>query len=302
MIKQGDWDLICTLYECRSITKTSELLYITQPALTRRIHQLEEELGITIVLRNAKGVEFTPQGELVVQYAKEMKEKFTELTSMLAMSQKQVAGTLRIAASYSLTEYLLPTLLREYKEKYPLINFDVSSNLSRHVARLVLERKAQVGFIRGEHDWPYEKYFIGMDQAQIVCTRPFSLEELPGLPRIDFYADQTANSIIDHWWFENFNRPPYVAMTVKNGNTCYEMVKNGLGYGIFLSSDFIADKADLYKIPMVYKSGEPVLRKHYMIYRPDMQQIGTIRSFLEFAMECFNGEKYYIERIKRMKT
>ena len=82
MIKQSDWDIICTLYQCRSITKTSELLYITQPALTRRLRQLEEEFGVSIVLRNAKGVEFTPQGELFVQYAQEMKTKFSELTDI----------------------------------------------------------------------------------------------------------------------------------------------------------------------------------------------------------------------------
>ena len=289
MIKQSDWDIICTLYQCRSITKTSELLYITQPALTRRLRQLEEEFGVSIVLRNAKGVEFTPQGELFVQYAQEMKTKFSELTDILAMSQNQVAGTLKIAASYSLTQYLLPILLKEYKSAYPLINFNVPSNLSRFVAQLVLERKAQVGFIRGEHDWPYEKQFLGMEQAYVVCAYPFSLEDLPKLPRVDFYADQTANMILDRWWFEHFNQPPYVAMTVQNGNTCFEMVRKGLGYGLFLSTDFFSSHPGLYKLPMTYENGEPVIRKQYMIYRQDICKINAINSFIQFTADYISN-------------
>ena len=63
-----DWNMLLELYRSKSITKASERLFISQPALTRRLHQMEEEFSTTILLRSARGISFTPQGEHLVEY------------------------------------------------------------------------------------------------------------------------------------------------------------------------------------------------------------------------------------------
>ena len=72
MIRQSDWMLLCSLYQYKSITKASEVLYMTQPAITKRLKQLESEFGIQIAQRNAKGLVFTSKGEYLAKYAQRM--------------------------------------------------------------------------------------------------------------------------------------------------------------------------------------------------------------------------------------
>ena len=76
-------------------------------------------------------------------------------------------------------------------------------------------------------------------------------------------------------------------MKVSSGSTCREMVRNGLGYAIFLSDDFIRDMPEFYRIPMTQADGGPVFRNDWMIYREESLQLELVRSFVEFA------EKYY---------
>ena len=78
-------------------------------------------------------------------------------------------------------------------------------------------------------------------------------------------------------------------MTVQNGNTCFEMVRKGLGYGLFLSTDFFSSHPGLYKLPMTYENGEPVIRKQYMIYRQDICKINAINSFIQFTADYFSN-------------
>ena len=58
-----DWEMLVRLYKWKSITKTAEELFMTQPALTKRLKQIEEEFGISIALRSSQGLIFTPKGE-----------------------------------------------------------------------------------------------------------------------------------------------------------------------------------------------------------------------------------------------
>ncbi|WP_238933669.1 helix-turn-helix domain-containing protein [Brevibacillus choshinensis] len=64
-----DWQVLHILYNQKNITKTAQLLFITQPALTKRLMQIEEEFGVKIVNRGIKGVHFTPEGELLAKRA-----------------------------------------------------------------------------------------------------------------------------------------------------------------------------------------------------------------------------------------
>ena len=58
-----DWKLISTLYDNPNITRTADILYTTQPTVSKRLQQIEEEFGVQIVIRSSKGVSFTPEGE-----------------------------------------------------------------------------------------------------------------------------------------------------------------------------------------------------------------------------------------------
>ncbi len=65
-----DWYILQTLYQEQNITKTAETLYLSQPALTKRLRQIEKEFGVQIVQRGSRGVHFTPQGEYLAKWCR----------------------------------------------------------------------------------------------------------------------------------------------------------------------------------------------------------------------------------------
>lgn len=103
------------------------------------------------------------------------------------------------------------------------------------------------------------------------------------MPRVDFYADQMSNDQIDHWWYENFSAAPNIAITVKSGSTCREMVRNGLGYAIFLTEDFIDGYDDLSKILIHSRNGDPIIRNDWMIYRRELMDLDVVASFVHYV-------------------
>ncbi|MBW7571513.1 LysR family transcriptional regulator [Caproiciproducens faecalis] len=289
-MNQNDCLIIDTLYSNKSINTTAEKLYLTQPALTRRIQKIEEEFDTTIVKRSSKGITFTSEGKLIAQHAKKMLDDYAAIQAKLNRMKNDVFGTVRIGISNSLACYMLPDLLYSYKKIHPLVDFEVVTGYSSEVVRLVYNRDVQIGFVRGDHMASLNKHLIGIDQAYIVSKTPVTLSEIPKIPRIDFYADIPAQTMIENWWYEHFAETPYIAMRLKSGQTCIEMIKRGLGYGIFLTDNFFKDIQDNISYqPLYYKNGNPVTRNNWMIHRDESDDENHVRSFRLFCLDYFEG-------------
>ena len=76
---------------------------------------------------------------------------------------------------------------------------------------------------------------------------------------------------------------PKTAVTVTSGSTCAEMVENGLGYGIFLTRDFIRGRKGLFMKDMLRADGSPVTRSDWMIFREEFTQMSLVRAFINYA-------------------
>lgn len=272
------------------INTTAEKLYLTQPALTRRIQKIEEEFDTTIVKRSSKGITFTSEGKLIAQHAKKMLDDYAAIQAKLNRIKNDVFGTVRIGISNSLACYMLPDLLYSYKKMHPLVDFEVITGYSSEVVRLVYNREVQIGFVRGDHIANLNKFLIGTDQAYIVSKVPITLSEMPKIPRIDFYADIPSQTVIENWWYEHFTETPYIAMRLKSGHTCIEMIKRGLGYGIFLTDNFFKDIQDeIYKQPIYYQNGNQVTRNNWMIHREESDDENHVKSFRLFCLDYFKS-------------
>ena len=85
-MRDFDWNILSTLYKTKNITKAAELLYITQPTLTRRLQQIEDELGAVLILLTNKGVTFTPEGEYAARKASEILNAINSIKSTISQS------------------------------------------------------------------------------------------------------------------------------------------------------------------------------------------------------------------------
>jgi len=280
---EKDWIIISTLFEEKNITKTAQRLYISQPALTYRLQQIEKMFGIKIITRGKKGVEFTAQGEYLVQYSKMMLSQLQKLKDTLASMDNRVKGTLRLGVSTNFAHYQLPNLLKEFTDLFPDVEINLKTGWTSEVLQLAYKEEVHVAIVRGDINWQEQKQLLHREPICIVSKKPIKLEKLPSMPRINYQTDFHLKTVIDGWWQQTYaSLPPLVRMEVDKIETCKEMVKKGLGYAI-IPSICLKESDGLYSWNLTTPSGEPILRNTWLICKNAVLELSMVTAFLEFT-------------------
>ncbi len=137
-----------TVAKCGSLTKAAEELYISQPAVSQAIKQLETQLGGKLFERTHKGMELSEKGGKIifpiVEKALELfdgaEEKFTEL-------KETAVGALRICASDTVLTHILLPKVKEYHQKYPQVKLVLHNRTSSETIELLKNKKCDLGFV-----------------------------------------------------------------------------------------------------------------------------------------------------------
>ncbi|WP_099353438.1 LysR family transcriptional regulator [Fredinandcohnia onubensis] len=280
-MRSQDWEILKVLYENKNITRTGKQLFISQPALTNRIKQIEKEFGIKIINRDRRGVQFTPQGEYMAKSAEEMILKLRQIKDHLTNMESKVVGTINLGVSSFFTKYKLPQLLRAFKDNYPNVEFKVTTGWSRDLFHSLYKKDIHIAFVRGEYTWIEQKHLLFEDQLCVASKEEIDISNLPNLPRIDYKTDNLLKSIIDHWWIENYTKPPMVTMEVDQVDTCKEMVVNGLGYAI-MPGMILKGNEDIHKVYITDKENNPLIRNTWMLYHNESLEVNVINAFVSF--------------------
>jgi DNA-binding transcriptional LysR family regulator len=277
-----DWKIIVELHRHPNITRTADRLCMTQPALSKRLQAIERGLGVQLVLRTSRGVVFTPAGEYVATAAARTLAQFDEIKRNIVSLGDGRSGVIRIGATNSFARFTLPRVLKQYKQLYPDVEFDISTGITASIIDLLDGYQIHVGFIRGEADRDFDKELVGTEQACLVNRTEIALSDLPRLPQIAYLTDPFAIALLDDWWHSHFSVPPMIGMRANHGETCHEMIVNGLGYGIFLSPNFVSRSDDVFRLPLTYPDGSPLVRKSWMVWRGEFGGFPLVQRFLTY--------------------
>lgn len=130
-----------------NISKAAKELYISQPAISKSIQKLEDNLGIRLFDRSSRGVTLTLEGELLYTYVKSAFETLTLGEDRLRRSIALGIGNLSIGASSTLCKYVLLPYLKEFIRQYPHINISIACHSTNHTLKLLEEDKLDIGLI-----------------------------------------------------------------------------------------------------------------------------------------------------------
>lgn len=124
------YHVFCVVAKCKNITRAAEQLHISQPAISKSIKSLEEQLGGTLFIRTKRGVFLTEEGKEFYHYLKQAMEyihnaehKFNDLIHL-------ETGSIRIGISTTLTKQLLLPILESFHDQYPNINIEITTDPS----------------------------------------------------------------------------------------------------------------------------------------------------------------------------
>lgn len=276
-----DWHILIILHEERNITKASQRLYISQPALTYRIQQLEKEFDTKIVSRGKRGIEFTVKGEFLVQYAKDMLIQLRKSKEHLLNMDKTVKGTLRLGVSGTFARFKLPTLLKEFLDLYPDVEISLRTGWSSEIQQMLQKEEAHLGIVRGNYNWQNNKILFREERIYIASSKEIEFEDLPFLPRINYITDHSLRNTMDNWWQDTYTVPPMISMEVDRIDTCKELVLNGLGYAI-LPEICIQKEEPLYIKPLLLKDKSHLIRNTWIFYRDVTLELAHVKAFIDF--------------------
>jgi DNA-binding transcriptional LysR family regulator len=277
-MRDDDWILLKTLDRLKSVSKVAKELYITQPALSKRLSRIEREFGVAVATRSSRGVTLTAEGEYLARTADKILGLVAEAKQHIATPKSNV---LLIGTSNTFARFSLLNLIREYNVIHKDAMIFVTSAVSDQVLRLVEDRTVQLGFVRGEHDHNMEEFVYSQDQGWIVTNREVGMDELSAMPLIQHSRDNYTIHFTSKWWDEHFLHPLVIGMKVNDVGITQEMVRSGLGFGV-LFDDYISGCEGLVKMRMLTRDGRPMMRKTSMIYCTESLRLRHVRQFVDF--------------------
>lgn len=146
-------DLLRSVAERGSIRQAAQAHRISQPAASMRLRSLERAVGLTLLDRSSGGARLTPEGEAVVEWSERVIDGMEALLAGSAAIRAKGHAQLRLAASMTVAEYLLPGWLQRLRSARPGVALSLQMGNSDRVAELTTRRQVDLGFVEG-HDHP----------------------------------------------------------------------------------------------------------------------------------------------------
>jgi len=142
--------VFCTVAETKSFSKTSEIIHLTQPAVSLQIQALEEKYETKLFDRSSSTVTLTPAGETLYKYAKEILTLYTSAEKAIGKQTGLLKGSLSIGAGSNIGNFILPALITEFKRIHPKTKIYLLVNNSKRVIELLNAGNIDLGLVEGD--------------------------------------------------------------------------------------------------------------------------------------------------------
>ncbi|WP_156288246.1 LysR family transcriptional regulator [Oceanobacillus salinisoli] len=252
--------------ERKNFSRAAEALHMSQPAVSQYISALEKELGVKLLERTNKYVELNKAGEIVYQYAKAIFKDYEKMKILVSDMKNDPSGNLKIGASYTIGEYLLPKMLARLQEEYPLIVPSVSIGNTEDIGSKLVSREIDIGLIEGEYSHRQitaeqfatdEMYIIASGRESLLTdniSRTY-LEEQTWIIR----EEGSGTRIMLEEFFETYHITPTRLISLGSTQTIKEGVESGLGISL-LSNLTFKKELELNRIQKLPVDGTPIKR------------------------------------------
>ncbi len=275
-----------------SFTKAADALFMTQPAVTAQIRQLEDLYSTRLFERVQGRISLTAAGGLALEYAERILAQSAELDMRLRESSGQIAGLLLVGASTTIADFLLPQVFGEFKARHPSVIPRLFVANSETVQDRVAERTLDLGFIEGDSHLPtLASDTCCEDELRVMCAPSHPMAKQPMVPPAALvehpYISREPGSgtreVVDHYLQKAGVQVDalQVAMEVGSPEAIKGLVATGMGFAI-LSRATVAKEIRLgllVEVPLA----PPLVRHMSVVYPKERFQSRLVNAFVEFA-------------------
>ncbi len=275
-----------------SFTKASKALYISQPAVTRHINELEKQYEKALFNRLGNKISLTEEGELFLNYTNRILELYQELETSFQHFNNIFPKQIAMGASTTIAQYLLPTLFFNLRTKYPDTDFELLNDNSENIETLLLDKKISLGFTEGSASHPsihYETFVkdeivlvTKANNATLTETKGITIEQLIHLPLVMREEGSGTRKIIEQSLKANQIHPIHLKIDMILGSS--ESIKTYLLHSnsfAFLSIHSIAEELRSNKFRIIDIQNLDIQRVFYFatLHGIHTKAITTLKSF-----------------------
>lgn len=223
----------------RSFSRAAEALFLTQPSVTARIQSLEREIGERLFERTGRSVTLTDAGRAFMPHAQRALTAVQEGTDAIEAVRHGEVGTIRIGASTSIATYVLPRILRKFREARPRVHIHLSTGQTEDIIDALLAGESHVAVTRlAQHPEIQTLHLYNDDLALVVPPdHPFaqkghvSIAEAGRQPFLFFERGSSYHSLV-YSMFLRAGVVPESVMELDDMESTKHMVEAGLGVAI----------------------------------------------------------------------
>lgn len=238
----GLYHIFLTVAETRNLSQAAKKLYISQPAVSKAIKRLEEELGCTLFIRSSRGVKLTEEGALLHNHVSQALFQISAGENMLRTRKSLGVGRIRFGASNTLCRYLLLPRLKSFVKDNPHVNISIHCQSSSHTLRMVEGDEIDIGLIAApEYAKGLTLYPAGTIQDTFVASpeyiRNLMLRENSNITECFCHANLMllTKDNVTRTYVDSYLDPALLSsatlMEIGSMDLLIEFAKTGLGIG-----------------------------------------------------------------------
>ncbi len=231
-----------------NVSDAAEALFTSQPGISKQVRQLEDELGLSIFVRQGKRLaSLTPAGEVVVATARRALRELANMKSVADEFRGEDTGTLSIATTHTQARYVLPTVLRAFATRYPKVRVVLHQGNPMQVAEQTARGEADIGIAtEALSDYPelvtlpcyeWNRVVITPKRHPLLKLQPLTLEGLAKFPIVTYDFSFTGRSAMNAA-FSTKGLEPNVVLTALDSDVIKTYVELGMGVGIIAQMAF----------------------------------------------------------------
>ena len=292
--------ILRTITQEGSFKKAAEKLYISQPAVSLQVQNLERQLSTPLFYREKRKVRLTETGQLLVEYADRILNLCEETCRALDELLTMQSGTLIIGASQTIGTYLMPRLIGIFRHKYPQITIKLQVHSTRKISWGVANGQIDLAIVGGEVPKEFSEVLditsYAEDELALILpmAHPFSSleyiqkEDLYRLKFIALDTQSTIRNVIENTLIQNGIDSQYfkIEMELNSIEAIKNAVQSGLG-AAFVSASAISKELELGIIHWAKIEGITIKRTLSIIVNPKRYYANTTEIFKKEILEMF---------------
>ncbi|UMZ75082.1 selenium metabolism-associated LysR family transcriptional regulator [Natranaerofaba carboxydovora] len=281
---------------CRTgnFSKAAQELFLTQPTVSSHIFQLEKDLGLSLFERRGRKVVLTPAGENFYPYALDVLDLMKRARESFQEYKDQIKGTVKIIASQTPGNYLLPSLLKKFNVRYPEVKFEISISNSDDVYDKILNYEADLGFVGKKYTSDkIENIYFQDDELILISPNnsklkniadnnsEIQLEKIVDMPFIIRRGGSATLKTFEDYLQKEFKKDINslnIILEVDSIESVKSFVKEGFGVSI-LSRHCLSEEDSLLKYKI---KGIDFKREFYSIYHKGRVLSPTCEKLLDY--------------------